>query len=73
VNFEALGGIAELLAALATIATLFYLAVQIRGGTIVARAEAQRESQSGAVSAQLAIAQDPNLAALLHKGLGELS
>jgi hypothetical protein len=67
---ESLGAIAELVAALATIATLFYLALQIRGSTNVARAEAQREYQSGAMSAQLAIAQDPTLASLLSRGLG---
>jgi hypothetical protein len=69
VTIEALGSIGELIAAIATIATLFYLAVQIRASTLVARAEAQRESQSGGIPAQLAIAQDPELAALLHKGL----
>ena len=37
-----LGSIGELLAAIATIATLIYLALQIRANTIVTKAESQR-------------------------------
>ena len=70
-TIEALGSIGELVAAVATIATLFYLALQIRASTTVARAEAQRGAQSGGVAAQLAIAQDPELAALFLKGLAK--
>jgi len=67
VTIEALGSIGELVAAVATIATLFYLALQIRASTT----EAQRGAQSGGVAAQLAIAQDPELAALFLKGLAK--
>ncbi len=70
-TIQDLGSLGELIAAVATIATLFYLAMQIRASTVVARAEAQRGAQSAAVPTQLAIAQDPELAALFLRGLAD--
>jgi hypothetical protein len=71
VTIQDLGSIGELVAAVATVATLVYLALQIRGNTVVARAEAKRGAQSAGVSTSFGIAQDPELAALFVKGLSD--
>jgi hypothetical protein len=71
VSIQDLGSIGELLAAIATIATLVYLARQIRGSNQVARAEARRGSQSSGSATYLAIAQAPDLAALFVRDLGD--
>jgi hypothetical protein len=42
-NWEAIGAIAELLGAIGVIASLVYLATQIRSNTLVTRAESRRQ------------------------------
>ena len=70
VTIQDLGSIGELIAAVATILTLFYLALQIRASTKVARLEAVRSTSASSQTHSIAIAQDPALAELFLKGLG---
>ena len=70
-TIQDLGSLGELIAAVATVVTLIYLALQIRASTVVARAEAQRGQQSAGVATSLGIAQDPDLATLFVKGLSD--
>jgi hypothetical protein len=58
VTIQDLGSIGELVAAVATVATLFYLALQIRGSTRVARSEAAQNVIGSAISPNLALAQN---------------
>ncbi len=69
VTIQDLGSIGELIAAAATIATLFYLALQIRASTNVARSDANQSVIGSAMTSNLALAQDPALAELLLNGL----
>ena len=69
-TIQDLGSIGELIAAVATILTLFYLALQIRASTKVARLEAVRSTTASSQAHSIAIAQDPALAELFLKGLG---
>lgn len=71
-NWEALGAIAELLGAIGVIATLFYLAVQIRQNTKSIRAAAFQETMRDiAAVADLAV-QQPELTRAYLKGLNDL-
>jgi hypothetical protein len=70
-TIQDLGSLGELIAALATLVTLFYLALQIRANTVLAKAEAKRGQQSASAASSLGIAQDPDLAALFLKGLSD--
>jgi len=72
-SIQDLGSIGELLAAIVTIATLAYLARQIRGSNIVAESEASRAADRGTNTVGLAIAQDPDLAELFVRGLSDYS
>jgi hypothetical protein len=70
-NWDAIGAIAELLGAIATVATLLYLAVQIRRNSAVGRA-----TGTTAVSAQnfewsLRIAEDADLNRIYFDGLAD--
>ena len=65
------GSLGELIAAIATVATLIYLAIQIRGNTLVSKAEARRASRDSANPASLAVAQDGELARIFLAGLSE--
>lgn len=76
-NWDALGAIAETLGAIGVIATLAYLAVQVRQNTHTIksnddrlRAELAQNRSSQLVEFQLAIATTPSLAAILTK-IGE--
>ncbi len=46
-NWDAIGAVAELLGALGVIATLFYLAIQIKTNTDVLKADASKQAYSG--------------------------
>jgi hypothetical protein len=66
---EALGNFGDFIGGLAVIATLVYLAVQIRqNSTLLRRAGAQSAAAGAAASIGLA-AQSPENAAIYHKGL----
>jgi hypothetical protein len=60
---------AEITAALATIATLVYLAIQIRDNTVVQKAEARRAIQSITSDYSTLIVQDKEVAKLFTTGL----
>ena len=60
---------AEISAALATIATLVYLAIQIRDNTVVQKAEARRAIQSITSDYATLIVQDKEVAKLFTNGL----
>ena len=65
------GSIGELIAAVATVATLVYLAVQIRANTTALRVEARRaESRSGNVFLG-AIVASPDVARMFNEGLAD--
>ena len=68
-TIQDLGSIGELIAAIATIVTLLYLALQLRENTTAIRGEARRASRSSSGNANLAIAQDIKVAALFNAGL----
>jgi hypothetical protein len=70
VTIQDLGNIGELIAAVATVLTLFYLAVQIRASTRVARLEALHSTTAATPSHSVAIAQD-RIAAVAPKAGGE--
>jgi len=69
VTIQDLGSIGELIAAGATIATLLYLALQLRENATAIRAEARRAHRSTASNANSMIAQDSKVAALFNSGL----
>jgi len=71
VTIQDWGSIGELIAAVATVVTLIYLALQIRANTTALRMEARRaESQSGDVYMS-AIIGSPEVARLFNKGLAD--
>ena len=70
-TIQDLGSIGELLAAIATIATLIYLALQIRGSAAATRAEARRSMDLDSHEAIRRIAGDRELAQLFMLGLGK--
>lgn len=71
-NWNAVGILAEVVAALAVIASVAYLALQIRQQTKSSRAEAIRGNVEGD-SAMLAVAQDADLARIFVKALSRFS
>jgi len=71
-TFDQLGSVGELVAGLATIATLFYLAVQVRENTKIQRRAANREVTSNLGLQLASISENERLASLLIKGWGDL-
>jgi hypothetical protein len=71
VTIQDLGSIGELLAALATIATLIYLAVQIKGSAAATRAEARRALDVSGYDVVREIAGDPGTSQLFLAGLAK--
>ena len=69
VTIQDLGSIGELLAAVATIATLIYLARQLRANTSAVRGDSRRASRGSSSASNLLIASDPAVAALFRAGL----
>ena len=63
------GSIAEVVGAVATVATLAYLAIQIRANTRMMRAQAMRAALSDNAQFSMAIAQSPQLADVFDRGL----
>jgi hypothetical protein len=70
VTIQDLGSIGELIAAVATMATLVYLALQIRGNAAAVRADARRAMDTDLNEAITCIAGDPDVAELFMLGLG---
>ena len=68
-TIQDLGSIGELVAAVATIATLIYLARQLRANTDAVRGEARRAHRESSTAANLVIASDPQVASLFNAGL----
>ena len=68
-SFQDLGSIADLIAAIATIITLAYLALQIRENTKAVRSESSRSIRSDGGETFRLIAADPGMASLFNKGL----
>ena len=68
-TIEQLGSIGELIAGVATIAMLAYLALQIRGNTVATRAEARRANRSDSSHTTRLIASDAEVAKILMEGL----
>ena len=68
-NWEAIGAIGEVLGAAGVIFTLVYLAVQIRQNTAMTRMSAMQHIIQGGVDHNRAIADNPELAALLNKAV----
>jgi hypothetical protein len=71
-NWDALAAVAELLAAIAVVASLVYLAIQVRQNTRQARLAAQQATIHELGHALRAQAQDREWAALLAKALQDL-
>jgi hypothetical protein len=70
-NWDAVGALAEAVGAAGVIATLAYLAIQIRRSNLLATAESSRFSHTASDPAVLAISQDPDLARIFREGLGD--
>ena len=70
-TIQDLGSIGELIAAVATIATLVYLAIQIRANTSAMRAESRRSSNTQAQNYSAAIGTSKEAASVLRRGLGD--
>lgn len=68
-NWEAIGAFADLASAIGVIATLGYLALQVRQNTRALRAESQRALFDSGTATSLQLAQDEKLARLFMKGL----
>jgi hypothetical protein len=66
---EALGSIGELIAAIATVATLFYLATQIRQSTQTTRAAAQQQLLDTFYETSWSLGRDTDLARVVGAGL----
>lgn len=72
-TIQDLGNIGELLAAIATLATLVYLARQIRASNLSVRAESQRAVRTGGSAMHVAIVQDPEVARIFNAGLRDFN
>ena len=70
-TIEQAGSIGELIAAIATVATLGYLAVQIRASAAATRQESRRAARAASRASNLAIAENGDVAELLNKGLAD--
>jgi hypothetical protein len=64
VNWEAIGAVGEIVGAIAVVATLFYLASQIRQNTRVSRAEMTKDLMLASRSAILDLASNDKLAGI---------
>ena len=65
INWEAIGAVGEILGAVAVVATLFYLATQIRRSTAQARADMSKDLFLASRSATLEIAANPELGRIM--------
>lgn len=72
-NWEAVGAIGEIVGAIAVVATLYYLALQIRENTARTRQVEANTNFQQVSPARLALAQSEQLAKVLAKGLEDLA
>lgn len=72
-TLEDLGSIGEFVGAIATVATLFYLATQIRSGTTAVRASAAQTVHESFATWYRMLAGDAGLSELMTKGLRDYS
>ena len=72
-NWDAIGAVAETLGAIGVIATLAYLAVQIRQNSRELSSSSRRATQSSIFAQNLQAAENPELVALLMKGMNNYS
>lgn len=73
VTIQDLGSIGELIAAVATVATLLYLARQLRANTAAVQGDSRRAHRATSTAVNMAIASDPEVAALLNAGLRDFA
>jgi hypothetical protein len=71
VTIEQLGSLGEIIGAVATVATLAYLAIQIRQSSRVALLQVEREVVNSGVT--LAVSQDGDLARIYREGCADLA
>ena len=71
-NIQELGSLGELIAAIATIATLLYLSIQIRANTKATHLESRRTTQRQANEYSALIANNAEAASLFRRGLGDI-
>lgn len=72
-NWDAIGAVGEIIGAIAVIATLAYLAIQIRSANKYAELEAIRFTLDGLSGYCDKIVETPETASLLHRGRSGLS
>ena len=70
-TIQDLGSIGELVAAIATIATLVYLAIQIRANTTALRLESRGRLHAGGMTHASVIGGSPQAADVFTRGLGD--
>ena len=68
-TIQQLGSLGEFIAAIATLATLIYLAIQIRRNTSIARATIIHQTNSAGMRELELVAQNADLAAIYDKGM----
>jgi hypothetical protein len=68
-TIQQLGSLGEFIAAIATLATLIYLAIQIRRNTSIARATIIHQTNSDGMREFELVAQNADLAAIFDKGV----
>ncbi len=70
-TIQELGSLGELIAAIATVITLAYLAIQIRQSAKVTRQAAVHSGVESGLAVRLELIRDPDVAALYLKGLSD--
>jgi hypothetical protein len=72
-TIQELGSLGELIAAIATLATLIYLALQIRANTTAVRAESRRGATSHGLHFMGILGENAEAASIFRRGLGDPS
>jgi len=70
-TIQDLGSLGELAAAVATLATLFYLATQIRANTVALKSQSRRASVANVISTANVIGPNKEAASVYRRGLVE--
>jgi len=73
VNLEDLGNVGDFVAAIATIVTLIYLAIQIRQNTAAVRSSTHQQQVDTTVAMHTNVSNDPALAKLITKANSDFS
>ena len=71
VTIQELGSLGELIAAIATVATLIYLAIQIRANTASVRAESRRDAVAQTNGFAAVVANNKELASVFRRGIAD--